>query len=56
MSYAEKGMEPKMVMLREITQTLKDKYHVFSHMWYHRGVEDDMKAERGLCGKGGGQR
>jgi hypothetical protein len=33
MSFAEKWMELEIIMLSEISQTHKDKYYVFSHMW-----------------------
>jgi hypothetical protein len=33
MSLAGKWIEVVLIMLSEISQTQKDKYHVFSHMW-----------------------
>jgi hypothetical protein len=33
MSFAEKWMELEVIMLSEISQTQKDKYHIFAHIW-----------------------
>jgi hypothetical protein len=33
MSFAGKWMELEMIMLSEISQTQKDKYHILFHMW-----------------------
>jgi hypothetical protein len=33
MLFVGKGMELEIIMLSEIRQTEKDKYHMFFHMW-----------------------
>jgi hypothetical protein len=53
MSFAGKWMELESIMLSKISQTQKDKYHGFSHMWdLDSEGKKDMKVI-GLFGKGG---
>jgi hypothetical protein len=46
--FAERVMEPEIIMLRIISQTQKDKNHIFSHMWSLKKI--GMKVGWGLSG------
>ena len=43
LSFAVTWMGPKGIMLSEISQSEKDRYHVFTHMWKLRNLTEDLK-------------
>ena len=43
----QSGMELEGIMLSEISQSEKDKYHVFTHMWNLRNLIEDHGGREG---------
>ena len=47
MPFAATWMELESIMLSEISQSLKDRYHVFTHMWNLRNLTEDNGKREG---------
>jgi hypothetical protein len=55
MPFVGKWMELEIIMLRETSQTQRDKVlHIFSHMGKRKEKKNDLKVEEGLLGIGKG--
>ena len=47
MPFAATWMELEGIMLSEISQSDKDRYHVFTHMWILRNLTEDHGGREG---------
>ena len=55
--FATMWMELEGIMLSEISQSEKDRYHVFTHMWNLRNLTEDHRGlkEKSITNREGGK-